>query len=142
MRVEKSVEVRHTAEEMYQLVRQVEEYPKFLPWCSRTVILKEAERVVQARVYVQYLMIKQHFTTENRYTENREILIRLVDGPFEYLNGRWSFAPLEADGCRINFVLDYEFSGYVLSKLFEPVFYFISNTMVDSFLEEANRRYA
>ena len=32
--VEKTVLVPHTAEQMFKLVDEVEEYPQFMPWCG------------------------------------------------------------------------------------------------------------
>ncbi|QRN41622.1 MAG: ubiquinone-binding protein [Neisseriaceae bacterium] len=141
MQIKKSVLVEYPAEYMYQLVYRIEDYSDFLPWCSKTEILRQKDLIVEARIYMDYLMIKQSFTTENTHIENQEIHMVLVDGPFKYLDGYWKFLDLGTLGCQIDFILEYEFTNHFISRVLGPVFHMISSTLVDAFIKEANRRY-
>ena len=67
--------------------------------------------------------------------------MRLVEGPFTYLEGKWQFTATSEDSCLIHFELHYEFSNFLISKAFGPVFKVISNTMVEAFIKEADKRY-
>ena len=96
---------------------------------------------IEARVDLNYLMIRQHFITHNHYVENKSIEVRLVEGPFTYLEGKWQFTATSEDSCLIHFELHYEFSNFLISKAFGPVFKVISNTMVEAFIKEADKRY-
>ena len=68
--------------------------------------------------------------------------IRLEHGPFRRFDGEWNLTPLAADGCRIDFVLRYDFKRGITGKLAAPVFDRIANTLVDAFVARADRVYA
>ena len=54
-KVEKNVLVLHSAKEMFELVDKVEDYPKFLPWYSKTeVIERKGNELKSAPVYGLY----------------------------------------------------------------------------------------
>lgn len=139
--VEKNVLVLHSAEHMFDLVNTVEDYPKFLPWCNRTEILKRDEHMLEAVLHMDYMKIRQSFSTRN--TNERPHLIRmdLLNGPFRALSGTWQFTPIQDLGCKIDFCLQYEFASTLLSTLIGPVFNHIADTLVDAFIQEADRRY-
>ncbi|MBM2884679.1 type II toxin-antitoxin system RatA family toxin [Chromobacterium phragmitis] len=139
--VEKSVLVAHTPAQMYALVEDVDHYSRFLPWCSKAEVLSRDGGQVLASLHIDYLKVRQHFTTRNRNVENESIRMELVDGPFESLEGVWQFKPLGDYGCKIEFSLRYQFSSRILEKLIGPVFGHISNTLVDAFIQEADRKY-
>lgn len=94
-----------------------------------------------ASLHIDYLKIRQHFTTRNYNHDDYTIDMTLVDGPFEQLSGGWRFIPLGDIGCKIEFRLNYEFSSKILEKIIGPVFSHISGTLVDCFIREADRLY-
>jgi ribosome-associated toxin RatA of RatAB toxin-antitoxin module len=139
--VEKSVLVGHSAQQMFALVDAVEAYPEFLPWCdSATVLHRDAERT-RATLTVNYHGAKQSFTTENVKTPPHVMAIKLVEGPFKVLDGTWRFTALSDAACKIEFRLHYEFSSKILEMLVGPVFSYIANTMVDAFVQRADKVY-
>lgn len=87
--VEKSVLVAHTPAQMFALVDDIEHYSRFLPWCGKTEVLSREGDQVVASLHIDYLKVKQHFTTRNTNQPGESILMELVDGPFEQLEGRW-----------------------------------------------------
>lgn len=141
MKIEKKVLVTHTCAQMFDLVDNVLEYPQFLPWCSKAEVIKRENDELIASVYMDYLKISQYFTTHNYNTPYELIKIHLVDGPFKKLEGAWQFKPLGEIGCKIDFTLEYEFSNALLDKIIGPVFRKISQTLVDCFIAEADKRY-
>jgi ribosome-associated toxin RatA of RatAB toxin-antitoxin module len=85
--------------------------------------------------------VKQSFTTANQNTPSTQMKMNLVDGPFKCWMGTWTFKPLRADACKIDFDLHYEFSNIILEQLVGPVFGMIANSMVDSFCKRAETVY-
>ena len=140
--IKKTVLVTHSAAEMFELVDNVLEYPNFLPWCSHAEVIKREGNTLEARVFMDYMKIKNHFATRNHNTPFSEIQMSFLEGPFKKLNGVWQFQAIGDTACKINFSLDYEFSSVLLSKVIGPVFGAISGSLVNSFVKEANRRYA
>lgn len=139
--VEKTVLVPHSAEQMFNLVDRVEEYPEFLPWCGGASVTELEGTTVHATLHIDYHHIKQHFTTENRRTPPHEIAMTLQNGPFRHLDGGWRFVPLGESACKIEFRLHYEFSSKLLEKLVGPVFHYIASTFMDAFIHRAEEVY-
>jgi len=139
--VEKTVLVAHSAEQMFNLVDRVEDYPRFLPWCGGASVTELDENRVHATVHIDYLHLKQSFTTENVRTPPYQIVMTLQHGPFKHLDGSWRFIPLSPTACKIEFRLRYEFSSKLLEKMVGPVFHYIANSFVDAFIQRAEKVY-
>ncbi|HJW56137.1 MAG TPA: type II toxin-antitoxin system RatA family toxin [Burkholderiaceae bacterium] len=139
--VHKSVLLAYSAEQMFALVDQIEEYPKFLPWCGGTEVQRFEDNKVVATLFIHYRGVKQTFTTENINEPATSMKMNLVDGPFKHLDGTWIFKPLRADACKIDFNLHYEFSSRILEQIIGPVFNMIANSFVDSFCKRAETVY-
>ena len=133
--------VPHTCAQMFALVDTVEDYPKFLPWCAKSEVLLRNGDILQARIYMDYMKIRQSFSTHNDNNAPHEIRMKLLDGPFTALNGIWRFDALGESACKIHFTLDYEFSNAVIGKIIGPVFNIISGSLMSSFIKEAKKRY-
>ncbi len=139
--VKKNVLVTHTAEQMFALVDDIEHYADFLPWCNQSVVHKREPNMVEATVGIDYMRLKQSFSTRNTNIDGREIRMQLLEGPFKSLEGIWKFTPFGDIGCRIDFQLQYEFANGLISHIIAPVFGRISGTLVDSFIKEADKRH-
>ncbi len=139
--VEKSVLIARSAQQMFDLVDRVEDYPQFLPWCNQTQLKFRDERKTVATLHISYLSVKSHFTTENDKEIPLWMSIKLVDGPFRRLEGLWRFTPLAEHACKIEFQLAYEFSSKIFEKVIGPVFSQIANTFVDAFVKRADQVY-
>jgi ribosome-associated toxin RatA of RatAB toxin-antitoxin module len=139
--VHKSVLLNYSAEQMFALVDNVEDYPKFLPWCGGAEVRKREGDKVTATLMINYHGVKQTFTTENTNTPPTTMNMALIEGPFKHLHGTWNFKPLRADACKIEFDLHYEFSNRVLEQIIGPVFSMIANSFVDSFCKRAESVY-
>ena len=139
--VEKSVLIGRSAQQMFDLVDGVEDYPKFLPWCGGTELLERSATLTAARIHINYHGITAQFATDNPKEAPQRMDIRLREGPFRRLDGSWRFTALGDAGCKIEFKLNYEFSSKVLEKALGPVFNHIVGTFVDSFVKRANQIY-
>lgn len=145
--VHKSVLIWYSAEEMFALVTQVALYPQFLPWCDQAAVLSEESNGMTAEVGIAFGGIHQKFVTQNTHVtnpENRQVLMKLIKGPFSNLDGTWSFTPV-GDGsqraCRVDLQLNYGFDNIALSALVGPVFDRIAGSLVDAFVKRAEQVY-
>lgn len=139
--IKKTVIVPHTAKQMYDLVTDIKNYPKYLPWCSGTEITEECENTVTGTVNIEYLKMKIHFTTKNINTPHEKIEMSFIAGPFKAFTGQWNFTALGETGCKIEFYLKYQFSSILLEKAIGPIFSYISKNIVECFIKEANKTY-
>ncbi len=135
--ISKTALIPYSAEKMYALVADVDNYQYFLPWCSGSKILSQTDDEVKGQVDIQHMGLNKTFTTLNRMQKNKMIEMRLIDGPFKRLQGFWRFDALDENGCKISLDLEFEFSNKVMSMAFGPIFSQIANSMVDAFCQRA-----
>jgi len=135
--VQKSALVKFSAQQMFDLVNDIESYPKFLPWCSGSRILKREGDIVEAELIIAKGGFKKAFSTRNTIDPGGKITVSLLEGPFTYLEGVWSFMPLREDASKIALDLEFEMPGALANLAFGAVFNQICNTMVASFTERA-----
>ncbi len=139
--VERSVYVHYSAEQMFDLVEDVESYPQFLPWCEGSQVVAAHAGGVDASIDIAYRGIRARFTTRNQHRYPQQIRLELIEGPFRSLTGHWNFVALRAGACKVQLSLDYEFIGGLLGHAIAPVFDAIANSMVDSFAQRAEQLY-
>ncbi|AIR63595.1 MULTISPECIES: type II toxin-antitoxin system RatA family toxin [Cedecea] len=133
--------VPYSAEQMYQLVNDVNSYPEFLPGCTGSRVIDASANQMTAAVDVSKAGISKTFTTRNTLTDNQSILMHLVDGPFKKLMGGWKFTPLSEDACRIEFQLDFEFTNKLIELAFGRIFKELAGNMVQAFTTRAKEVY-
>lgn len=140
-RIQRSAVVPYSPEQMFDLVNDIESYPRFLPWCRSARLLSSGDGWVRARIEMAKGALHRSFTTRNTLERGRRIRIRLEDGPFSRLEGDWHFDPAAAGGCRVSLDLEFEFAGRMLSRVVGPIFNQIASTLVDSFVRRAHDVY-
>ncbi|HEV7258383.1 MAG TPA: type II toxin-antitoxin system RatA family toxin [Bosea sp. (in: a-proteobacteria)] len=119
--------VKHTPEQMFALVADVEKYPQFLPLCEGLKVRRRTPRegggeVLLADMTVGYKAIRETFTSRVTLDPgNLKVLVEYVDGPFRYLENRWTFKP-DPKGCEIGFFISYEFASRMLGLLMGAMF--------------------
>ena len=139
--IHKSALVPYSAEQMYNLVDDIPAYPEFLPWCSGSKEINRCEDEVQASLDIAHSGVHKSFTTRNRLEKNRSIEMQLVEGPFKHLNGVWRFEPLGDAGSKVMLDLEFEFSSKLLGMTFGPLFSKIASSLVDAFIQRAQKVY-
>lgn len=135
--LKKSALVPYTSRQMFELVNNIEDYPRFLPWCQSSKVLSRTEHEVVASLTINWKGIHKNFTTKNRLVPHERVDIDLVNGPLQHLEGIWTFQSLNEKACKIILDLEFEFAGGFIDKLFQPVFQHIANTLVDAFCKRA-----
>jgi len=120
--------VRHSAEEMFDLVADGESYPKFVPLCSALRVKSRTDKgggitVLLADMTVAYKVIRQTFTSRVTLDRpNLKILVEYVDGPFKFMHNRWGFRPTGERTCEVEFFIEYEFASRTLGMLMGAMF--------------------
>ena len=134
--------VPYPAAQMFELVNDIESYPKFLPWCRSASRRQRDGGEVEATIELAKGRVHKSFTTRNRIKPFESIEMHLLDGPFRHLQGEWRFREFEGLGCKISLELEFDFSSRTLAALVGPVFSHIANSLVESFCKRADQLYA
>ncbi|TXM89392.1 type II toxin-antitoxin system RatA family toxin [Methylobacterium sp. WL116] len=140
--------VRHSPQQMYDLVADVEHYPEFLPLCESLRVLRrqpgtgEGTEVLVAEMGVGYKAIRERFTTRVGLDRpNLKITAEYIDGPFRYLENRWAFKLGRDGGCDVDFFITYEFKSFALGLLMGKMFDRAFRKFTDAFESRADRVY-
>ncbi|WP_077961418.1 type II toxin-antitoxin system RatA family toxin [Ensifer adhaerens] len=139
--------VKHTADQMFDLVADVEHYPQFLPLCEALTVRSRKERdgkvLLLADMTVGYKAIRETFTTQVLLNKaERAIDVKYIDGPFKYLDNRWKFDPAGEDQSAVHFYIDYEFKSRILGALMGSMFDRAFRMFSDAFEKRADSIYA
>jgi ribosome-associated toxin RatA of RatAB toxin-antitoxin module len=142
IQIRRSALVNRTDSQMYELVNDVEAYPRRFRWCASARVSERSENALTAWLEVRVAGMTQAFTTRNSLEPPQRIAMQLVQGPFHSLSGTWSFTPLGASGCKVALALDFEYTGRLMAPIMRAGFEKVADRMVDDFCQEALRTYA
>lgn len=136
--------VRHGAAEMFELVADVESYPRFVPLCRalrvRRRIESEDKLTLIADMEVGYKAVRETFTSRVTCERaQRKILVEYIDGPFKHLENLWKFHDREeGKACLVEFRIAYEFRSRALSLIMGGMFDQAFRKFADAFKERAD----
>jgi coenzyme Q-binding protein COQ10 len=120
--------VEHRADEMFDLVADVERYPEFVPLCQALKVRQRRQNgdgteTIVADMTVSFKLVKETFTSEVTLERSvRKIDVRYLRGPFARLENRWTFEPRGEEACDVGFFIAYEFKSRVLAMLMGTMF--------------------
>ena len=111
---------------MYDLVADVGNYPKFLPWCAASRIRRRfavgAAEAMEADLVISFKVFRERFGSRvTLYPKDMKIDTEYLDGPFRYMKSNWSFEDADG-GCNVSFFVDFEFRNAVLQGIVGVVF--------------------
>lgn len=139
--LKRSALVPYSARQMFELVNRIEDYPRFLPWCSSSEVLSRTDTEVTATLEIAWKGMHKKFSTRNQLQPYKRMEIKLENGPLQHMYGVWQFHELDEKACKVELELEFKFSGGLMDKLFQPVFQHIANTFVDAFCKRAAELY-
>ncbi len=135
----------YTAQQMYELVADVSEYPSFLPWCAAARILRVTRGddcdVMDAELVISFKVFREKFCSRvTLWPETRRIHTEYIDGPFRHMRSSWTFRDLES-GCEVAFLVDFEFRNAILRSVIGVVFEEAMQRVVRAFERKAEQLY-
>ncbi|MEM8772827.1 MAG: type II toxin-antitoxin system RatA family toxin [Pseudomonadota bacterium] len=139
-------EAPFSAEQMFDLVADIEAYPEFIPWCAGLRIVDDnvenGRGSLLADMIVAYKVFRERF--RSKVTVNKEegaIDAHYTDGPFERLCTTWRFEEKPDGGSIIHFFIDFKFKNFLLQSTARTVFEKAFMKMTDAFIERAHALY-
>ena len=140
-RVTRSALLSYSARQMYDLVNEVEYYPRFLPWCYEAEVHERTEIYQRATLGMAVRPLRKHFTTVNSMRPGERIDMRLENGPFRDLLGVWLFESLGDNGTKVSVDVSFEFSSRVLDFSLGSRLENLFGGLIDAFRDRAKQVY-
>ena len=137
-RIERSALVEHSVNRMFGLVNDIAAYPRRFDWCDDAQVLEAGPERVVARLELGVSGFRTWFTTENALSPPHHIDMRLRDGPFKRLEGRWQFHALDETACKVSLALDFEPQSSLMLPVLSLGLRGLADRMVDDFVRVAD----
>ncbi len=135
------MKVPYTAQQMYDLVVDMDRYPEFIPWLAKSRKYDQRGNEFMSEMTFTFKGIRETFRTRDTVVPGEKIKISNVSGPFKRLESEWSFSDLPAGGSLVEFFIDFSFKNRLLEMAFGPVFGEASKRMVEAFRTRADQVY-
>jgi coenzyme Q-binding protein COQ10 len=132
--------VPYTPEQLFDLVADVDKYPRFLPWCVAARVRHRTDARLICDLTIGFGPFRESFTSRVTLDRPRRVSVAYENGPFRYLNNQWDFAPHPA-GTEVAFFVDFEFRSRILQAAIGVVFKEAVRRMVNAFRKRAYEVY-
>ena len=135
----------YTAQQMFDLVADVETYPQFIPWISAARITSRREtdagEVLEVDLIISFKVFRERFRSRvTLHRDARRIDTEYLDGPFKHMESTWRFSDVEG-GCEVLFDVDFEFRSRLLGAAASAFFYDAMQRIVRAFERRAAELY-
>lgn len=108
----------YSAAQMFALVADVANYPKFLPWTAAARIRSTDNMgdhtVMLAELVISFKVFRERFGSKvTLWPAKMQIDTAYLDGPFSHMESCWKFRDVDG-GCEVKFDVDFEFRNRLL----------------------------
>ena len=142
---EKSYDVGYSIEKIYDLVRDIESYPEFLPWCTYAKIICQGDDWCLADLGVMFKGISRRYRSkvlfEKPTARKARVFAQMVSGPFAHLTTEWILNEVVENKTTIHFFVDFKFDSFILDKISSVFFNKSCIAMQEAFLKRADFLY-
>jgi len=128
----------YEAQQMYDLVADVEAYPQFLPWTAAARVRSVTPQgngslVMEADLVISFKLFRERFGSRVvLWPEAKRIDTEYLEGPFRHMRSNWVFRDVEG-GCEVEFFVDFEFRNKLLQSAAGLFFYEAMQRVVRAF---------
>jgi coenzyme Q-binding protein COQ10 len=130
----------YTADQLFDMVADVKDYPRFIPWCQAARIRQSEEKLIVADLEIGFGPFRESFASHVELDRPRAVMVRAVDGPLEHLTNQWVFTPVRSL-TRIDFTVDFQFKSHLLDHVANSMFHEASLRMMGAFEQRAHSLY-
>jgi coenzyme Q-binding protein COQ10 len=129
--------------DLFNLVLDVNSYPKFVPHCRTVRLLSHhvtgsGITIIVSRMTVGFSALEVSYANQAKADPIRRLIsIKAIDGPLHSLNAVWRFEPRDEDHTQVHFSVNYEFKNPVLAAVASRVFSRMFGEILDAFERRA-----
>ena len=129
-------------EQLIDLVLDIENYPKFIPYCLDAKIYEKKEEknliLIIADLTIGKGPFKATYKSDVRFNKDTDtIQVTNIEGPLKYLDNKWVFLEKD-DSTEIFFDIDFEIENKFLDIVMSKSFQYGLDKIADSFQKRAN----
>ena len=134
--IKRTIEVEVSAEKLYEVVFDIEQYPSFLTWCDSSEILSIEDFLVTASLTINILGFKSKITTLNKLYRPTKIEMSLQEGPFKSFKGTWLFEEVALRKTKVSYTMEYQIANPITDLIVKQKLASFINLFVGEFIEK------
>ena len=132
-------------EDLINLVLNIEDYPKFIPYCLNAKIYEKKlyndDQLIIADLTIGKGLFKDTYKSDVKYIKKDDIiLVKNIDGPLKYLDNKWQFVKI-GKLTEVSFDVDFELKNKFLNILMTKSFKYGLDKIADAFQKRAEELY-
>ena len=110
-----------TAQQMFDLICDVDSYDRFIPYCTAARTRERTETEMLGDLAIGYKFLRETYTSKiSMARDPLTVTVAQAKGPFRHLFNQWVFEDTET-GCNVHFELQFDFAVPMLRKLIAPM---------------------
>ena len=132
--------------DLIDLVLNIEEYPKFIPYCLNAHIYKDESagnfQYIEADLTIGKGPFKDTYKSDVKFNKkNNSIHVTNLDGPLKHLDNKWHFREYN-EITEISFDVDFELKNHFLNIIMTKSFQFGLDKIADAFQKRAEKLFS
>ena len=129
--------------DLIDLVLNIEEYPKFIPYCLSAHIYKDESKgnfqYIEADLTIGKGPFKDTYKSDVKFDKKESIIyVKNIEGPLKYLENKWKFDQKE-NFTEVTFDLDFELKNKFLNIFMNKSFKYGLDKIADAFQSRAEK---
>lgn len=129
--------------DLIDLVLNIEEYPKFIPYCLSAHIYKDESvgnfQYIEADLTIGKGPFKDTYKSDVKFDKKENIIyVKNIEGPLKYLENKWKFDQKE-NFTEVTFDLDFELKNKFLNIFMNKSFKYGLDKIADAFQSRAEK---
>tara|TARA_B100001250_G_scaffold377490_1_gene366612 strand:+ start:172 stop:609 length:438 start_codon:yes stop_codon:yes gene_type:complete len=131
--------LNYSDSKIFDLVKDVEGYPKFLPWCKKANVYNKLKGEFYSDITIGFNLINETFTSKVVFVRPKKIISTATEGPFKKMINQWKINFISNSSCEVVLKIQYEFSSVFMEKILGNVFDLASKKMIFAFENRAKK---
>ena len=129
--------------DLIDLVLNIEEYPKFIPYCLNAHIYKDESvgnfQYIEADLTIGKGPFKDTYKSDVKFDKKESIIyVKNIEGPLKYLENKWKFDQ-KMNFTEVTFDLDFELKNKFLNIFMNKSFKYGLDKIADAFQNRAEK---
>ena len=129
--------------DLIDLVLNIKEYPKFIPYCLNARIYKDESKgnfqYIEADLTIGKGPFKDTYKSDVKFDKKESIIyVKNIEGPLKYLENKWKFDQKE-NFTEVTFDLDFELKNKFLNIFMNKSFKYGLDKIADAFQSRAEK---
>ena len=130
-------------EDLINLVLNIEDYPKFIPYCLNAKIyekkIENENQLIIADLTIGKGLFKDTYKSDVKYNKKEGIIfVKNIDGPLKYLDNKWQFNS-DGNSTEVSFDVDFELKNKFLNIIMTKYFKYGLDKIADAFQKRAEK---